>query len=102
MQSIPQLYRGNPLGIVRLWAHECMRVFDDRLIFQEDKDMFMIFMRNGMKEFPEFKEEVVMESPLIYTSFVSACEGHDKAYFPIKDMGHLKGILENKLAEYNE
>lgn len=43
-----------------------------------------------------------MEEPLIFTSFVTACEGHDKSYFPIRDMPHLKGILENKLAEYNE
>ena len=54
-----------------------------------------------MREF-EFKEEVIMEEPMIYTSFVSACQGHEKAYMPIKDMPHLKGILETKLAEYNE
>lgn len=49
----------------------------------------MSFLKNGLKEF-EFKEEQVLEQPLIYTSFVSACEGHEKAYMPIKDMGHLK------------
>lgn len=101
MLAQPNLYRANPLGVVRMWAHECNRVFLDRLIFDEDRELYMSYLRNGMKEF-EFKEEAIMESPLIYTSFVTACEGHEKAYFPIKDMGHLKGVLENKLAEYNE
>jgi hypothetical protein len=80
-----------------------MRVFYDRLIFDEDRDMFMGFMRNGFRELGDgIKEEIIMEQPLIYTSFVSACEGHEKAYMPIKDMGHLKHVLENKLVEYNE
>jgi dynein heavy chain len=61
----------------------------------------MSYMRNGMKEF-DFKEEQILEQPLIYTSFVSASEGHEKAYMPIRDMSHLKGVLEQKLAEYNE
>jgi len=54
-----------------------------------------------MKEF-EFKEETILEEPLVYTSFISACLGHEKAYMPIKDMPHLKSVLETKLAEYNE
>ena len=101
MLSQPAIYRGNPLGIVRLWAHECMRVFYDRLIVEEDREAFMGFLRTGMKEF-DFKEDQILEQPLIYTSFVAAAEGHEKAYMAIKDMPHLKNVLENKLAEYNE
>jgi len=101
MLSVPQIYRGNSLGLVRMWAHECRRVFLDRLIFDEDREMFMSFMRNGIREF-DTKEEVIFEEPLIYTSFVSATEGHDKTYMNIKSMEHLKVVLENKLIEYNE
>jgi hypothetical protein len=38
-----------------------MRIFYDRLIFDEDREMFMNFLRVGMKEFSEFKEEVILE-----------------------------------------
>jgi len=80
-----------------------MRVWMDRLIFQEDRDQFMVFMNNGLKEFGELgKAEIVFEEPLIYTSYVSACEGHEASYLPIKSMEHLKEILEAKLEEYNE
>ena len=41
-------------------------------------------------------------SPSLYTSFVTMAEGHDKAYMPIKDMGNLKDVLEQKLLQFNE
>jgi len=102
MQTNPAHYRGNDLALARLWVHECMRIFDDRLIFEEDRDLFLTFLKNGMKEFSDFKEEVLLENPLIYTSFVSAAEGHEKSYISIKDLVQLKAVLEQKLAEYNE
>jgi dynein heavy chain, axonemal len=86
-----------------MWAHECNRVWLDRLIFDEDRDMYRTYMTNALKEFGEFgKAEVIFEEPLLYTSYVSACEGHEAAYLPIKSMDHLKEILEAKLEEYNE
>jgi dynein heavy chain len=39
---------------------------------------------------------------LIYTNFVSFSEGHDENYLPIRDMEHIKGVLEAKLEDYNE
>lgn len=85
-----------------MWVHECNRVWLDRLLFPEDVDAYNKLMSNAMKEFSDFKEEVIREEPLIYTSFVTACEGHEPAYMPIKDMDHLREILEAKLAEYND
>jgi dynein heavy chain, axonemal len=85
-----------------MWAHECHRVWLDRLIFEEDRETYMNFMRNAIKEFNDVKEEHIFEEPLLYTSYVSACEGHEAAYLPIKGMDHLKGVLEAKLEEYNE
>lgn len=86
MLAQPSLYRGNPLGIVRMWVHECNRIFYDRLINDEDRDTYMNFLKVGLKEFSEFKEELVLEQPNIYTSFITAAEGHEKAYMPVKDM----------------
>jgi len=98
----PHLYKNNPLGIARMWAHECHRVWRDRLITEVDRDLYEGFMGNGMKEFPDMKPEEILAEPLLYTSYVLACEGHEANYVPIKDMEHLKGVLEAKLEEYNE
>lgn len=63
----------------------------------------MVYMNNALKEFGEHgKADIVFEEPLIYTSYVAACEGHEASYLPIKGMDHLKQILEAKLEEYNE
>jgi len=102
MLSQPNHYKANPLGVVRMWAHECHRVWLDRMIFPEDQEAYMNYMRNAIKEFNDMKEDQIFEEPLIYTSFVTACKGHEAAYLPIKDMDELKGILESKLEEYNE
>ena len=62
----------------------------------------MNFMRNGLKELVEFKEEAIFAEPLIYTSFVDICKGHEPAYKPVDDMDALREILEERLADYSE
>ena len=42
------------------------------------------------------------EDPLIFTSFVSVCKGHEAAYKQIVSYDDLKNVLEEKLEEYNE
>lgn len=64
--------------------------------------MYMTYMRTAIKEFGDIKEEAIFEEPLLYTSYVTACEGHEAAYLPIKGMENLKEVLEAKLEEYNE
>lgn len=101
-ETSPKIFAQDPLSLVRFWAHECHRVWLDRLIFDVDIELYQKFMSLAMKEFGDLKEDQILEEPLIYTSFVTACEGHEATYMPIKSMDHLKMILETKLAEYNE
>jgi dynein heavy chain len=88
--------------MVRLWVHECHRVWHDRLLFPEDRELYMGFMKGALKEFQDVKEDDAFAEPLIFTSFVAACEGHEATYVHIKSTDHLKGVLEAKLEEYNE
>ena len=88
--------------MIRLWAHECHRVWRDRLIFDADVDLYMVYMRNAIKQFPDFSEEAIFSEPLMYTSYVATCNGHEAAYLPVKSYESLKGVLEAKLEEYNE
>lgn len=46
----------------------------------------MNFMRVGIKEFTDFKEEAIFEEPLLYTSFVAMCQGHEATYLPVAEM----------------
>lgn len=73
-----------------MWAHECHRVWQDRLLFDEDRAMYLNYMRNGLKELVDYKEEVVLAEPLIYTSFVAMCKGHEASYKPVDEIDDLK------------
>jgi dynein heavy chain len=90
MQAESAVYKGNTLGLTRMWAHECHRVYLDRLIMPEDIAKYMEFMTNGCKEFGDFKPEAIFAEPLIYTNFVSVAKGHEAAYLNVKDMDDLK------------
>jgi dynein heavy chain len=41
---------------VKLWAHECMRVFQDRLISQEDRDQLLELLKE--KTAQKFKKSL--------------------------------------------
>ncbi len=38
------------IEFIKVWAHECMRVFHDRLIDQKDQDFFKNQLKNIVKE----------------------------------------------------
>ena len=57
MLAQPAIYKGNPLGVLRMWAHECHRTWRDRLITEEDNQAYLGFMGLGMKEFTEVKPD---------------------------------------------
>jgi hypothetical protein len=63
----------------------------------------MNFMRAGMKEL-EAPEAQIMggDEPLIFTSFVAVCKGHEASYKQVDSYDALKDVLEQKLEEYNE
>jgi dynein heavy chain len=85
-----------------MWAHECHRVYLDRLILPEDVAKYNEFLQNGMKEFGDFKPDVILAEPLIYTNFISVAKGHEPAYKCVVDEDELKNVLTQKLEEYND
>jgi dynein heavy chain len=94
MQIDASPYTKNTLGLARMWAHECHRVYLDRLIVPEDVTKYMEFLTNGMKEFSEHKPDAILAEPLIFTNFISVAKGHEPAYLNVKDEGELKSVLE--------
>jgi dynein heavy chain len=88
--SQPAMYKGNALGIARMWKHECDRVWKDRLIKPEDVTAYDNFIKNAIRELGDMKEDQIFEEPLLYTSYVAACEGHEATYMPIRGMDELK------------
>ena len=60
--------------MVKLWAHECLRVFQDRLINQDDRDVFGKMLKEVVKD--KLKRDwskIVTVEPLLFGSFVPLC-----------------------------
>ena len=63
-------------AFLRLWYHESCRVFQDRLVNDEDRQWFDDLAKQKMKEdFGQEFDEVVTQSPLLYGDFMTGDSG---------------------------
>eukprot|EP00741_Cyanophora_paradoxa_P002452 tig00000076_g2377.t1 len=90
-----------PQDLVRLWCHESLRVFSDRLVNNEDRDWFRNLLKGQMrKHFSMEWDDVVTTERLIYGDFL--VPGADpKVYTEISDLHKLQRIVEEYLEDYN-
>ncbi|CAG9332270.1 unnamed protein product [Blepharisma stoltei] len=95
--------------LIRLWAHECQRVFQDRLINNKDREYFNDLLKESMKKyFRRSWEDVVTVTPLLFGSFIpmiSREEGKAKIpdlYCELKDQTLLQEKMHEFLEYYNQ
>ncbi|XP_018058898.1 PREDICTED: dynein heavy chain 9, axonemal [Atta colombica] len=91
-----------PSHVIRLYAHEAMRVYRDKLINFEDQKVFdQLLLKALRKNIPELnKNEISLEQPLIYCHFVEGI-GEPK-YAPVKNWTQFVKLLDEALLNYNE
>lgn len=93
-----------PEILARLWSHECMRVFHDRLISLEDRQWFKEMIVELLRR--QFKQDITLENlfdgemPLTFCDFVRP--GLDPSvYEEAKDTRRLIKVLDAALDDYN-
>merc|ERR1711871_175450 len=95
----------SPQKVFQLFAHECFRVFYDRLVGEEDMEKFDNLIKETfqkqLSENKHFKGEEVFSDPLIFTNFMELHAGLP-IYVAVDEYTKLKDTLDAKLAEYNE
>eukprot|EP01116_Phalansterium_solitarium_P017128 TRINITY_DN413_c0_g1_i5.p1 TRINITY_DN413_c0_g1~~TRINITY_DN413_c0_g1_i5.p1 ORF type:complete len:4163 (-),score=2181.62 TRINITY_DN413_c0_g1_i5:539-13027(-) len=90
-----------PINIVRLWAHECTRVFSDRLVDNEDRNWFQRLLETKMFKFLKTKwDEVLKTDRLVYGDFMVA-GANPRVYAEIDDMTKLTNVCAEYLDYYN-
>ena len=108
-KSSPRSIRSD-VDMIKLWAHECLRVFQDRLINDQDRAKFDDLLKDVIKE--KFKKEwnkVVEVEPLLFASFVplvfpdddTTKKPYSDVYCELYDRKKVKDATENSLADYN-
>lgn len=97
--------------MIKLWAHECLRVFSDRLISDSDHEKFETLLKEQIKE--KFKKDwsnIVEVEPLLFASFVplvypdgdTSKRPYTDLYCELTDRDKVKDTTENSLQEYNQ
>ncbi|KAH1023596.1 hypothetical protein HUJ04_012770 [Dendroctonus ponderosae] len=90
-----------PSDLVRLWLHECQRVYGDKLTDEKDIDAFSKLQTDVFKKnFEEIDESVVFERPNIYCHFAGGI-GEPK-YMPIASWSNLNSLLNEAMSSYND
>uniref|UniRef100_A0A8W8J7D3 Dynein heavy chain 1, axonemal n=1 Tax=Magallana gigas TaxID=29159 RepID=A0A8W8J7D3_MAGGI len=88
--------------VMKLWYHESCRVFQDRLVNDEDRSWFDNLMKSKMKsEFNIEFDDVVKQQPLIFGDFMSQ-GGDQKPYVEITDHEKMVKLLDEYLEDYNQ
>ncbi|XP_076261923.1 dynein heavy chain at 93AB isoform X2 [Rhynchophorus ferrugineus] len=90
-----------PVDLVRLWLHECQRVYGDKLVEEKDIDAFFKLQLDVFKKnFEEIDESLVFEKPIIYCHFAGGI-GEPK-YMPITKWTTLNKLLNEAMSSYND
>ena len=89
----------------RLWAHECMRVFHDRLIDGEDQKYFkelLIEIAQAQLSTSWDYDEVFVEGHVMFGDYMKmGATGDDRLYEELKDLKAFSSLLDEYLFEYN-
>ncbi|XP_063373463.1 dynein axonemal heavy chain 6 [Cydia amplana] len=102
-------YMRMPQGMLRLFYHECLRVFHDRLINIHDKSYFFHLMskvcvKNFQQPILDIPDDEIIDHPpmLLFGDFLnSAVPKENRMYQEIPDMKKLMVVLNEYLEEYN-
>ncbi|TYZ63897.1 hypothetical protein PybrP1_001177 [[Pythium] brassicae (nom. inval.)] len=90
-----------PDALIRLWVHECKRVFEDRMVSRQDHDWFLALLQKSIAEFFSTDyAKVVKTEYLLYGDFLAP--GADpKVYEEVVDVDKVLGVVEEYLLDYN-
>lgn len=88
----------------KLWSHESMRVFHDRLINDDDKHTFKLILCDILKKHLDvnWTPESVSGLTIMFGDFLRpSVPGMERPYEEISDLAKLQHALENYLDAYN-
>ncbi|RNF14084.1 putative dynein heavy chain [Trypanosoma conorhini] len=104
LKATPKLTT-SPVALLRLWVHEEMRTFRDRLTTVEDREWFDELMQRELERHTRvaFSEVVPPEKGtdgLLFVDFLDI-KSDQHLYEEVRDPQQLVKVLEARLAEYN-
>ncbi|OMJ85003.1 hypothetical protein SteCoe_13780 [Stentor coeruleus] len=92
--------------MIKLWVHECQRVFQDRLINLSDREYFDKLIEDAVKQFFNRDiSEIITTKPLLFASFIEVQRNGKKLsdmYCEMDDLNLLQSKMRDILEYYNQ
>ncbi|KAK3092231.1 hypothetical protein FSP39_000084 [Pinctada imbricata] len=92
-------------NMAQLFGHECTRVFHDRLISHEDRDLFFQFLSDNLHDYFKVKwsKEKLMKEQVLFGDFfeVQQQKGSASVYHAMSDRKKLATVLEEYYMRMN-
>ncbi|OKL56213.1 Dynein heavy chain, cytoplasmic [Talaromyces atroroseus] len=83
-------------GLVRIWAHEALRLFQDRLVAEEERKWTADSVRRiALEHFPTIDEEQALKGPILFSNWLS------KNYVPV-EQEQLREFVKARLKTFCE
>ena len=83
-------------GLIRIWAHEALRLFQDRLIDEEERNWTMDKIRAvALEQFPNLDENRSLGGPILFSNWLS------KNYVPV-NRNELRDFVKARLRTFCE
>ncbi|KAI8974487.1 dynein heavy chain [Pilobolus umbonatus] len=83
-------------GLVRIWAHEALRLFQDRLVNEEERAWTDEMINSiAMQHFPAINQEEALERPILFSNWLS------KYYIPV-NRDQLRDFAKARLKVFYE
>ncbi|KAH7328045.1 dynein heavy chain, N-terminal region 1-domain-containing protein [Stachybotrys elegans] len=83
-------------GLVRIWAHEALRLFQDRLVAEDERKWTDDAVRRiALEYFPNIEEEKALGGPILFSNWLS------KNYVPV-DREQLREFVKARLKTFCE
>ena len=91
----------NATDLVRLWVHECNRVYRDKLVEQRDIDLYDKIQYDAVKKcFEDYDDNLIFRQPLLFCHFAAGIG--DSKYQPVIDYAEVCRLLKEALDNHNE
>ena len=87
--------------LLRLWYHENMRVFHDRLTTQEDRNYLIKMLTEFFKEYEYQTEDVLNVERILFGDFTQNRDSDTKPYIQIDDLPGLVSKMDQFQEQYN-
>ncbi|KAJ5177895.1 Dynein heavy chain domain-2 [Penicillium coprophilum] len=83
-------------GLVRIWAHEALRLFQDRLVDEEERAWTADAVRRiALEHFPTIDEQEALKGPILFSNWLS------KNYVPVEQES-LRDFVKARLRTFCE